>query len=268
MLKIGCYQFEPKLLDRAKNHEAIRRAFDGRPLDLVVLPELLSSGYFFASKQDVMSVAEPIPGGPTTELLSELASEARCHIVAGLPELDADCVFNSAVVVGPDGYVGSYRKTHLFYEEKLWFEAGDSGFPVFDVVSASGVEYRLGVMICFDWFFPESARTLAIQGADVIAHPSNLVKEWCPTAMPIRALENRVFTATANRIGTESNGKEDLTFIGSSLLCSPDGAVLAIADRTSTGWISAVCDLAKARDKSITSRNEIFRDRRPAAYSR
>ncbi|HLE57471.1 MAG TPA: nitrilase-related carbon-nitrogen hydrolase, partial [Rhodothermia bacterium] len=189
-------------MHRAANLEAVERAFEGVSVDLAVLPELLPSGYFFSSKEDVDAVVEEIPNGPTTAKLIEIARQRRCHIVAGLPESDGHKYFNSAVLVGPEGYIGRYRKTHLFYEEKIWFVPGDSGFPVFDVVSASGISYRLGIMICFDWFFPESARTLAVRGADVIAHPSNLVKEWCPQAMPIRALENRVFTATANRTGT------------------------------------------------------------------
>ena len=265
-LIIGCYQLEPRLLDRAANLEAVERAFEGVSVDLAVLPELLSSGYFFSSQEDVDSVVEEIPDGPTTVKLIEIARRRRCHIVAGLPEVDGHGYFNSAVLVGPEGYIGRYRKTHLFYEEKIWFVPGDSGFPVFDVVSASGISYRLGIMICFDWFFPESARTLAASGADVIAHPSNLVKEWCPQAMPIRALENHVFTATANRTGTESNGREDLTFIGSSLICGPDGVVRASAARESTEWIVASCDLSEARDKRVTDRNEIFADRRPGSY--
>ncbi|HUF09539.1 MAG TPA: nitrilase-related carbon-nitrogen hydrolase [Rhodothermales bacterium] len=265
-LKIGCYQFEPTLLDREANLRTLEQAFEAVSVDLAVFPELLSSGYFFSSQKDVDSVVEEIPDGPTTARLIELAKLHRCHIAAGLPEVDGDKYFNSSALVGPDGYVGRYRKTHLFYEEKLWFAPGDSGFPVFDVVSSSGVAYRLGIMICFDWFFPESARTLAARGADVIAHPSNLVKEWCPRAMPIRALENRVFTATANRIGTESNGKERLTFIGSSLVCGPDGIVRASAARETTEWIFATCDLSEARDKRVTNRNDIFKDRRPESY--
>ena len=97
-------------------------------------------------------------------------------------------------------------------------------------------------MICFDWFFPESTRTLALGGADVIAHPSNLVLPHCPEAMPIRALENGVFTATANRIGTESNGRESLTFIGRSRICSPRAEVLAEATPTDATTIRAEID--------------------------
>ncbi|MFO0767873.1 MAG: nitrilase-related carbon-nitrogen hydrolase [Nitrospiraceae bacterium] len=92
--------------------------------------------------------------------------------------------------------LGCYRKTHLFFEETLFFDPGDSGFQVWDVGGA-----KVGVMICFDWFYPESARTLALMGADIIAHPSNLVLPHCPDSMVTRCLENRVFSITANRIG-------------------------------------------------------------------
>lgn len=262
-LRIGCYQFGPTKLDPEGNLRTLSQAFETVDLDLAVLPELAPSGYFFASHDEVAALAEEIPGGPTTRAAIEWARKSGAHVVVGLPEVDGSEFYNSAVLVGPEGYIGRYRKNHLFYEEKIWFEPGNGGFPVFDVVSRAGVEYRLGMMICFDWFFPESTRALAHKGADVVAHPSNLVKEWCPTAMPIRALENHVFTATANRIGTESNGKEQLTFIGSSLLCGPDGNVLSSIDRTSTGWLVASCDVRQARNKEITPRNRIFEDLRP-----
>jgi predicted amidohydrolase len=265
-LSIGCYQFGPKLLEIETNLSEIATAASDLSADLAVFPELASSGYFFSSHEDVRRIAETIPNGPTTRAAIEVASSRACHVVIGLPEIDGDKIYNSAVLVGPDGYIGRYRKTHLFYEEKIWFSPGDTGFPIFDVVSPSGVSYKLGIMICFDWFFPESTRTLAARGADVIAHPSNLVKEWCPTAMPIRALENHVFTATANRIGAESNGTETLSFIGSSLICGPDGTVRARTGRTTTDWIEAPCDLEEARDKRVTSRNEVFSDRRPDTY--
>jgi len=261
-LRVGCYQFEPRKGERDRNLRAMDTAFETVDLDVAVLPELASSGYFFASLDEVAAIAEAIPDGPTTLAAIEFARRSGCHVVVGVPEVEGSTFFNSSVLVGPEGYVGRYRKSHLFYEEKIWFKPGNEGFPVFDLVSRSGVRYRLGMMICFDWFFPESARALARKGADIIAHPSNLVKEWCPTAMPIRALENHVFTATANRTGTESNGEEELTFIGSSLICGPDGNVLSSTDRTATGWIVAACDVDRARDKEVTPRNRIFEDLR------
>ena len=140
------------------------------------------------------------------------------------------------------------------------------GFPVFDVQDRAGQPYRLGVMVCFDWYFPEAARSLALGGADVVAHPSNLVRKDCPRSMPIRALENHVFTATANRIGEESNGQETLTFVGQSLICDPGGEVLAQAGRDETAWVVAEVDPTDARDRQITAHNHLLHDRRPEAY--
>src|SRR5919202_6692477 len=120
------------------------------------------------------------------------------YLVAGLAELHSERCYNSAVVLGPSGFIGTYRKTHLFFEETLLFAPGDTGFPVWQAGGA-----KIGVMICFDWFYPEAARTLALKGAEVLCHPSNLVLPYCPDAMVTRCLENHLFSVTANRIGSE-----------------------------------------------------------------
>jgi predicted amidohydrolase len=235
-------------------------------LDLLVLPELFATGYFFHDREDLVSVAEPIPEGRTTRALIEWAEQTGATLVAGLAESAGDAIYNSAVVVGPKGVIGVYRKIHLYFEEKLWFTAGDLGFPVFEVADRGGQAYRLGVMICFDWRFPESARALALQGADIIAHPSNLVRKNCPRTMPIRALENHVYTITANRHGEESRGDAVLRFIGQSLACSPDGDVLVQAGRDESGIWSADMDPAMARQRQLTLHNHLFGDRRVEFY--
>ena len=135
------------------------------------------------------------------------------------------------------------------------------------VADRRGLSYRLGVMICFDWIFPESARALALAGADVVAHPSNLVLPHCPDSMPVRALENRVFTATANRVGSDCDGRETLTFIGRSRICSPRGAVLAEASATEPGVVAAEIDPREARDKALNPFNDLLGDRRPDLYA-
>ena len=117
----------------------------------------------------------------------------------------------------PQGFIGCYRKTHLFFEETLFFTPGDTGFHVWDIGPA-----KIGIMVCFDWYYPESARTLALKGADIIRHPSNLVLPNCPDSMPVRCLENRVFAVTCNRIGNEARGgKDQLTYIGNSEVVTP-----------------------------------------------
>lgn len=252
-------------LDRA---EALLGAGES---DLYVLPELFASGYFFASTDEAAALAEDVPGGETTRRLERWAAETGATFVAGLPERDASRraprLFNSAVVVTPRRHLGTYRKTHLFYEETLHFAPGDSGFRVWTVTDRAGASYRLGVMICFDWIFPEAARALALAGADVIAHPSNLVLPYCPDAMPVRALENGVFTATANRVGSETNGRETLSFIGRSRICGPGATVLADAPPAVEGVFTAEIDPRAARATRINAYNDRFGDRRPALYA-
>ena len=163
------------------------------------------------------------------------------------------------MLVGPAGYVGRYRKLHLFLNEKDFFELGDEGLPVFDLGAC-----RVGMLVCFDWIYPEVWRVLALKGADVICHPSNLVLPGlAQRAVPIHALTNRVYVVTANRIGSEG----ELTFTGLSTLADPRGEVLAQAPPAEEAVCVVDIDLALARDKQITPRNHLFADRRPEAYA-
>jgi predicted amidohydrolase len=235
--------------------------------DLVILPELFATGYAFESLEQARALAEPVPDGPTVHRLARIARETGATIVAGIAELAGERLYNSAVIVTPNGWLGTYRKTHLFAEETLWFAPGDSGFRVWTGTDRRGQSYRLGVMVCFDWYFPESARALALSGADVVAHPSNLVLPHCPDSMPVRALENRVFTATANRVGTEATSRGALTFIGRSRICSPRGAVLAEASAVLPDVLTVEIDPREARDKTLNPYNNLFGARRPSLYA-
>lgn len=259
-------QFAPEYLAVERNLATVGELLDGVDADLVVLPELFTSGYFFQSAQDLREVAEPIPDGRSTRQLQEWAGGTGTTLVAGLAEREGDDVFNSAVLVRPDGSTETYRKVHLFYEETSLFARGDLGFPVFDVTTREGMSYQLGVMVCFDWYFPEAARSLALNGADVIAHPSNLVLPHCPDSMPIRARENHVFTITANRYGTEAKGNEELTFIGMSEICDPQGEILRRADRTGDEVGIVSFNPTDARDRNINEMNHVLGDRRPETY--
>ena len=239
----------------------------GADADLIVLPELFTSGYFFRSERDLAQVAETIPGGPATDRLMTWASSLGATLVAGLAERDQDVFYNSAVVVSPNGLQGTYRKVHLYYKEKTLFAPGGDGFAVYECTDRAGQPYTLGVMVCFDWYFPEAARSLALQGADIIAHPSNLVRPDCPRSMPIRALENHVFTITANRYGSETSKGETLTFIGQSEICDPDGQILVRAERTGDHLDAVEIDPAAARNRQITPHNHILEDRRTTLYT-
>lgn len=261
MMKIGFVQFEPRFGDVDGNLERAGELIRGSDADLLVLPELFNTGYVFASKEEAASLAEEVPGGKTTRALCDLAREKGVFLAAGLAERDGKRVFNSSVLVSPDGYVGRYRKTHLFFEEKLWFDPGDEGFSVHDIGICT-----VGMMICFDWFFPESMRILALKGADLICHPANLVMPFCQDAMKTRCLENRVFAVTANRTGTEAREGRSLLFTGMSQITGPDGGIIARAGDDSQEVQTMEIDPAAARDKNVNDYNNLFADRRPVFY--
>lgn len=262
-MRVGYLQFDPVFGEVARNLDHVTARLEQVETDLIVLPELFATGYQFVSQEEVFQLAEPVPDGATTKRLADIAARRGMTIVAGLPERDGGRCFNSAIVVGPKGFIGCYRKTHLFFEETLWFTPGDSGFHVWDIGPA-----KVGVMICFDWYYPESARTLALQGADIIAHPSNLVLPNCPDSMVTRCLENRVFSVTANRIGSEARGGKDrLTFIGLSEVVSPRGRILHRAPRDIEDLTLVEIDPAEARLKALNDYNDLLRDRRPAFYA-
>ena len=261
-MRIGVYQNNPEFGEVEKNVRQAVLDLEGADADLIVLPELFNTGYQFISKKEANELAEEIPSGMTCRALIDLARSKNMYMVFGMAERDGDRLFNSAAVIGPGGFIGRYRKSHLFYEEKYFFTPGDTGFKVFDIGLA-----RLGVMICFDWWFPEAARSLALSGADIICHPANLVLYGCHKAMVTRSLENGVFSITANRTGSEARGgKPPLVFTGESQILDNRGSLLTGMKRDNTGISVVDIDVGKARDKSLTSLNDRFMDRRPELY--
>jgi predicted amidohydrolase len=228
--------------------------------DLAVLPELFATGYQFRNRAEARELAEEVPSGFTTSRLAAFARTSGTTVVAGVAERDADRIYNSAVLVRPDGSVDVYRKVHLFWDEKTIFAPGNLGFPVFPACGT-----QVGLLICFDWIFPEAARTLALRGATILCHPSNLVLSHCPDAMITRCLENRVFAATANRIGREARTDQELVFIGRSQIVAPWGECLAACGEAEPAAAEAVLDPA-ACTKTITPRNDLWQDRRPEHY--
>ncbi|MBA3060164.1 MAG: acyltransferase [Nitrospirae bacterium] len=261
-MKVGFYQFTPEFGNIKHNLQKVLDAAVSVETDLLVLPELFNTGYQFTSKEEAKSLSEKIPSDFTTNALSKLSANKKAYIAAGIAENNEGKIYNQAVLTGPDGFIGVYRKTHLFYEEKLWFSSGDTGFKVWQTPIGN-----IGIMICFDWFFPESARTLALRGADIIVHPSNLILPHCPDAMVTRCIENRVFAVTANRIGSEQRGdKEKLTFIGKSQITSPMGEILYRASGDSEELTIVEINIEKARDKNLNSFNNLFNDRKKEFY--
>lgn len=264
-LRVGIVQNNPVFGKIQDNLERVETLLADHDADLFVIPELFATGYQFKDKKESRNLAELVPGGVTTSLLNSIAKKQNCYIIAGLAEIEEDRVYNSAVIVGPNGYIGKYRKLHLFDTEKNHFNEGDLPLKVFDIAGA-----KVGVMICFDWRFPETARTLALMGADIIAHPSNLVLTHCPQAMITRCLENRVFAITADRVGVEKRveGEEALNFMGQSQVVDPNGNILVRASMTDEEVNVVHIDIGLAREKSLNPRNHLFNDRRPNFYHR
>ena len=262
-MKVGYYQFNPAFGEVMRNLDVVGKRLANVECDLLVLPELFNSGYQFVSTDEAQALAEDVPGGPTTTRLIQIAADRRMHLVAGVAERVGNQVYNSAVLVGPAGFIGVYRKTHLFFEETLFFAPGDTGFSVYDIGSA-----RVGLMVCFDWYYPESARTLALKGADIIAHPSNLVLPNCPDSMVTRCLENRVFAVTCNRIGSEERGgKKKLTYIGNSEVVTPKGEIIQRAKADQEELTIVEIDPLEARNKKLNPYNDLLAGRRPEFYS-
>jgi predicted amidohydrolase len=261
-MHIATIQFAPSLGDPEATIERLSHLLPrAAGADLVVLPELCNSGYNFQSAEQAWATSETI-GGPFVHFLAAACRTHGFHVASGLNERAGDNLYNSAVLVGPGGYVGRYRKLHLFMNEKDFFQPGDEGLPLFDI-AAGDEEWRVGLLVCFDWLFPEAWRALALKGADVICHPSNLVLPGlAQRAVPVHAVINRVYVATANRVGTE----RDLTFTGMSTIADPRGNVVAQAAADTEEVLRAEADLALARDKNITPRNHVFADRRLDAY--
>jgi len=259
-MRIGYLQMAPVLGDLDKNIQTIERLLpQAEGAELLVLPELCHCGYRFESRDEAWETSETLDTGPFVDFLKTVCTERKTYIVAGVNERDGEKLYNSSVLVGPDGLIGKYRKMHLFMDEKDIFQPGDLGFPVFEVGDC-----KVGMLICFDWVFPEAWRILALKGADIICHPSNLViPGLCQKSLPVHAVCNRVFVITANRIGTE----RDLTFTGLSTIADPRSEVLAQAspDREEVSLVNI--DIALARDKNVTPRNNVFDDRRPDEYA-
>lgn len=257
-MKIGYVQYAPVFGDNEANMARIETLLTGcSDADLLVLPELANTGYRFGSRQEALALSQADDGEFVQFLIAQCVRH-DCHMVAGFNECEGDLLYNSSMLVGPEGVVGKFRKLHLFMDEKDIFEPGDLGLSVFDI----GI-CKVGMLVCFDWVFPEVWRILALKGADIICHPSNLVLPYAQQAVPVHAMVSRIFAITCNRTGTE----KDLTFTGQSIIANPKGEVLSRAN-TDEDFVSIVdVDIMAARDKSITARNDVFTDRRPDVYA-
>jgi len=259
-MKIGYVQTSPIFGEKEQNFNQVEGLLVNVKADLIVLPELFATGYTFVSTEEAKDLAESL-NGKTAQFLQKMAKITGAVFVGGLIEEENNKIFNSAVLVSEKGVIGTYRKIHLYYKEKLWFSPGNQPLKVYKIN-----DFKVGIMICFDWIFPETARTLALLGADIIAHPSNLVLPYCQKAMTTRCLENRVFAITSNRIGQEKRGLDNFSFTGASQITSFNGDVLSSApiDKIHADFVEI--EVKKARDKKINEFNDIIADRHPQYY--
>jgi predicted amidohydrolase len=218
-------QFEPKFARPDLNVPRLLALIEEaavRGARLIVLPEMSNIGYCFESREEVAPYVQPVPG-PFTRQIEEVSAHHGCVVVCGTGEVDeeSDLYYNTAIVVGPQGYLGKYRKTHFFSADAKWAVEGDLGFPVWD--TAVG---RLGVEVCMDAIYPEAGRLLALQGAQVICFPTNWIGSVTPDHRWIsQAFENGVYWVSANRFGEERG----LEFPGGSGIIAPDGTVQVVA---------------------------------------
>lgn len=259
-MRVGFAQFESVFGDKERNIETILKLLKqgaDQEADLLVLPELCNTGYVFRSEKELKTLSEEVPNGRTTRELVKFAEDSSLHVVAGLCEREGDKYFNSAVLVGPEGFVAKYRKAHLYNEENIWFSKGDIPFRVYGIPDA-----RIGIMICFDWFFPEVARILALEDAQIICHPSNLILPYCQKALLGAAVQNRVFIVTANRTGTERGVK----FTGMSQIIDPNMKILARSGIDEEEAKTVEIDQRIADSKRINKYNDLRLDRRVDLY--
>jgi predicted amidohydrolase len=270
-LRVACVQMNPVIGETQRN---VARTLDfiaeaaAQGAQLIVLPELCNTGYVFETREEAFALAETIPAGPTAQRWIEAAAKHRLILVAGIAEREGDVLYNSAVIVGPKGYIGTYRKNHLWGAENLFFAPGNLGVPVFRIGAG-----RIACAICYDIWFPETFRLAALQGADLLCVPTNWVPMPSqPASMMVMANilaiggahSNSMFVACADRVGHERGQP----FLGSSLIASHTGWPLAgPASAEGEEIIAADLNLADARRKrSLNDFNQLLRDRRTDVY--
>lgn len=266
-MNITIIQNEPKLFNQKFNFESILSSVEHSNSDIIVFPELSTSGYFFQNRNEVAENAIS-KDDSFFDKLQTLSRSKNQTICLGFPEFEivngVTKLYNSAALIFPNPQLKYiYRKTHLFYKERYCFDEGNTGF---NVIYDKDKNINIGVMICYDWRFPEAARTLALKGADIILCPSNLVTELWTKVMPARAIENKVFLAVANRVGSETIDNETLIFNGKSAFYDTNGNLLTSFSDEKTEVQTIEFNHLESRNKKFNSINDIFEDRRVNWY--
>ena len=264
-MKLACVQFSPKFFNLEDNLEYIVRNYTKIESEIIIFPELSSCGYFYTQKEQIKDYLIDKNSDIFIELYAITNKLNKC-LIFGFGKRDSGKIYNSSAMLIPNiEQPIIYRKTHLFYKERFIFDEGDTGF---NVAKWDEKDINIGMMICYDWRFPEAARTLALKGADLIACPSNLVTNVWQDAMKIRALENAVFLAVANRTGSETSDGETLTFRGNSMFCSSKGEIVGMLDQTEENILTIEFNHLEARNKKFNEFNDPIADRREGHYYR
>lgn len=263
-MKITVVQTDPRLGAVERNLDGIVAAVTSAAADLVVFPECALSGYGFDSRQAGLAAAEPVPG-PVTAAVARACKASGAHVIFGLLERDGERLFNSAALVGPDGLAGCYRKMHLPHLGIDRFaDRGDRGFPVFQTPLG-----RIGILICYDLSFPEAARVLKLDGAQLLVVPTNwpeAARVSCEHSPFVRAQENHIHVVTADRTGVEAGFR----FLGRSRIVDCAGSLVAEAG-SDPGVIEGEIDVAESdrnRVVNVGGSYELDRlaHRRPEEY--
>lgn len=223
-MKIGFCQFNVAYKNPDANLDKIKDMISGSDADLIVLPELCLSGYYFKSKEELYEYADESVQNKMISELQIIAKRKDMYIAAGIAEKAEDKLYNSAFVIGPEGLIGKHRKINLTVNEKI-FDRGNG----FDIINIGNV--KIGIVICFDSWFPESYRLLSLKGAQIICCPANFGGHWTPDVLKVRSLENKVFTVLSNRTGNEKVDNVDEEFRGESQIIDYEGNVLAKAEQ-------------------------------------
>jgi len=269
-VRIAAVQIDPKIGANAENLDKIlrfARTAAAGGAHLIVFPECALCGYMFTSRAEVLPFAETVPG-PATEAVAGFCRETGSHVVFGLLEKDGQKYYNSSALIGPQGLIGCYRKAHLVYlGADRFLDKGDRPYRIYQTPVGN-----LGLLICYDINFPEAARSMALQGADILILPTNWPQGRAKVPRYVivtRAYENKVNLVAADRVGEERGAR----FLGTSRILNCWGDPLAEAGTTAEEIIYGEVSLSEARQKHVVLvpgefEYDFIGDRRPELYGK
>lgn len=252
-MKISYYQMDVIFKDIEANIKRVKNSLKELETDILILPELFNTGYLYLSKNDIQPYTEQIPQGKTTKALEKLSKENNTFIIGGIAEIDGSDIYNSIVVTGPNGYIGKYRKIHLTKLEKKIFTSGKE----IKVYNIGG--HKIGFSICYDIWFPEHTRIMAVKGVELVCHSSNFGGKDTLDFSRIRALENNIFVVTCNRVGNEKGNVFNAYFRGESQVVSPKGEILKQSN-DKEDIVTLNLDLLESNKKSGSMTEDLIKE--------